>query len=151
MRELPQPLRKSQKQWQAEKHCRPKRGIFHKHPPEQLRAEKHRRRMRVSGGCEARDLRQTSLAAREAKLGKTVRQAIYSKLRSIAARTSALYRKLSPDGWPLRILHFLADSGVVLHSLIRLCSPDCWSSARIPSSLIFFMKYSASVTAASSM
>ena len=74
-----------------------------------------------------------------------------SKLRSIAGQTSAPYDKLSPDGWPSRILHFLAESGVLLHSFIRLWSPDCWSSVRIPSVLIFLMKYSASFTAFSSM
>ena len=131
MRALPEPLRKSEGQWHAEKHCRLKRVIPRSFPQS--------------------NLRQTSLDAREAKLSNHVRQVIYSKLRSIAARTSALYRKLSPDGWPLRILHFLAESGVVLHSLMRLFSADCWCSARIPSVLIFFMKYSASATAVSSM
>ena len=74
-----------------------------------------------------------------------------SKLRSIAGRTQASYDMLSPDGWTSRTLHFLAESGVLLHSFIRLRSPHCWSSARIPSVLIFFMKYSASATALSSM
>ena len=48
-------------------------------------------------------------------------------------------------------LHVFADPGVMPHLLIRLCPPDCWGSARIPSVLIFLMKYCASSTVASSM
>ena len=66
-------------------------------------------------------------------------------------RASSPCHKLSPDGWASRTLHFLAESGDVSHSFIRLCSPDCLGSARIPSVLIFLMKYCASVTEASSM
>eukprot|EP00959_Pyramimonas_sp_CCMP1952_P110981 2321805-Pyramimonas_sp.AAC.1 len=113
--------------------------------------------MRVSGGCEARDLRQTSPADCKAnpkppsKQRKSLRHARCSKLRSIAGKTAAPYVKLYPDGWPSRILHFFAESGVLLRAFIRLCSPDCWSSVRIPCVLTFLMKYCASVTAPSSM
>eukprot|EP00959_Pyramimonas_sp_CCMP1952_P279065 5834579-Pyramimonas_sp.AAC.1 len=69
--------------------------------------------MRVSGNCEARDLKQTSLAACEAnpnppsKQPKSVRHAMCSKLRSIAGKTSAPYDKLSPDGWLSKTLHLI--------------------------------------------
>ena len=122
-----------------------------------LRAEKHRRRTTMSGGGNWRYLRQTSLTGRMSKANSPSRQrksgryVMCSKLRSIADKTSTTHFRLSPDGCPSRTLHFLAESGVLLHSFIRLWSPDCWSSVRIPSVLNFVIKYCASVTAASSM
>eukprot|EP00959_Pyramimonas_sp_CCMP1952_P058585 1223323-Pyramimonas_sp.AAC.1 len=72
--------------------------------------------MRVSGDCEVRGLRQTSLADCKAnpnspsKQRQSLRHARCSKLRSVAGKTAASHAKLSPDGWPSRILHFLAES-----------------------------------------
>ena len=143
---------------EARRQPRQRLGRAFPHPLHRLlRAEKHRRRTQMRGDWKTTYLRQTSLAARKAhanspsKQRKSGRYVMCSKLRSIADKTSTTHFKLSPDGCPSRTLHFLAESGVLLHSFIRLWSPDCWSSVRIPSVLNFVIKYCASVTAASSM
>ena len=52
--------------------------------------------------------------------------------------------KLSPEGWASKVLHRLADSGVLSQSFMRLSPLDSACSARIPRVLIFLMKYLAS-------
>ena len=84
----------------------------------------------VSGGCERRDFRHTSLAGHQHG--------------SVDIKVASPCQKLAPEGWALRTLHFLAESGVRAHALIRLCPPDRLGSVRIPSVIIFLTKYCAS-------
>ena len=103
MRELPQPLRKSEGQWHAEKHCRLKRVIPRSFPQS--------------------NLRQTSLDAREAKLSNHVRQVIYSKLRSIAARTSACILHTGLQDVVVQAQEANAALQELLELFLHLCRP----------------------------
>ena len=89
----------------------------------------------VSGGGERRDFRHTSLAGHQHG--------------SMDIKVASPCQKLAPEGWTSRTLHLLAESGVMAHSVIRLCPPDSLGSVRIPSVLICLTKYCASVTEAS--
>ena len=74
-------------------------------------------------------MRQTSLAARDAnpnplkKQGKTVRQAICSKLRSIAARTSACILHTGLQDVVVQAQEANAALQELLELFLHLCSP----------------------------